>query len=212
MEPVSRTDRGGGTRPPSCCSSGVSRARRRSCRAAARPARRSAACARTSPRSAPCCGERRADGRGGAQLRRHRHRRGRGRGVHHLLRVQLPAGNRGEPLLVRRRGARAVPRHRPRGRHVQRPPGRPRRHVPAGLRPDIQHQATGKLARQSLAVLEAPVRSAAWQQVPNTYLVCAEDRGTPAERQREFAARPARSSSSTPVTTRSCRSRPPSAT
>ena len=54
---------------------------------------------------------------------------------------------------------------------------------------DIQRQATGKLARQSLAVLGAPVRSAAWHEVANTYLVCAEDRGTPAERQREFAAR-----------------------
>ncbi len=38
-------------------------------------------------------------------------------------------------------------------------------------------------------MLGAPVRSAAWQQVANTYLVCAEDRGTPAERQRKFAAR-----------------------
>ena len=55
--------------------------------------------------------------------------------------------------------------------------------------PEIQRQATEKTARQSLAVLEAPVRSAAWQHVPNTYLVCAEDRGTPAERQREFAAK-----------------------
>ena len=33
------------------------------------------------------------------------------------------------------------------------------------------------------------MRAAAWQQVPSTYLVCAEDRGTPAERQREFAGR-----------------------
>ena len=55
--------------------------------------------------------------------------------------------------------------------------------------PEIQRQATEKTARQSLAVLEAPVRSAAWQHVPNTYLVCGEDRGTPAERQRQFAAK-----------------------
>ena len=46
-----------------------------------------------------------------------------------------------------------------------------------------------KTARQSLAVLGQPVRSAAWQHVPSTYLVCAQDRGTPAERQREFAGR-----------------------
>jgi pimeloyl-ACP methyl ester carboxylesterase len=38
-------------------------------------------------------------------------------------------------------------------------------------------------------VLEAPVRSAAWQHVPSTYLVCAQDLGTPAERQREYARR-----------------------
>jgi pimeloyl-ACP methyl ester carboxylesterase len=53
----------------------------------------------------------------------------------------------------------------------------------------IQRQAKDKTAWQSLAVLEQPVRSAAWQQVATTYLVCAQDRGTPAERQREFAVR-----------------------
>ena len=55
--------------------------------------------------------------------------------------------------------------------------------------PEIQREALEKTAWQSLAVLEAPVQSAAWQQVPSTYLVCAQDRGTPADRQREFAAR-----------------------
>ena len=55
--------------------------------------------------------------------------------------------------------------------------------------PEIQRQATEKAARQSLAVLGQPVQSAAWQHVPSTYLVCAQDRGTPAERQREFAGR-----------------------
>ncbi|MCW2979472.1 MAG: hypothetical protein JWO14_1199 [Solirubrobacterales bacterium] len=54
---------------------------------------------------------------------------------------------------------------------------------------EIQHGALDKTARQSLAVLGAPVGAAAWQQVPSTYLVCAEDRGTPADLQREFAAR-----------------------
>jgi len=58
--------------------------------------------------------------------------------------------------------------------------------------PAIQRQAENKTARQSLAVLEQPVNSAAWQHIASTYLVCTEDRGTPAERQREFA-RPARS-------------------
>jgi pimeloyl-ACP methyl ester carboxylesterase len=37
--------------------------------------------------------------------------------------------------------------------------------------------------------VEQTVQSAAWQQVPSTYLVCAEDQGTPAELQREFARR-----------------------
>jgi pimeloyl-ACP methyl ester carboxylesterase len=55
--------------------------------------------------------------------------------------------------------------------------------------PEIQREATDKTARQSLAVLEQPVQSAAWQHVPSTYLVCAVDQGTPAELQREFAGR-----------------------
>jgi len=55
--------------------------------------------------------------------------------------------------------------------------------------PEIQRQAVYRTARQSLAVLGQPVQAAAWQQVPSTYLVCAQDRGTPAELQREFARR-----------------------
>jgi pimeloyl-ACP methyl ester carboxylesterase len=55
--------------------------------------------------------------------------------------------------------------------------------------PEIQRAAKHKTARQSLHVLEQPVQSAAWQHTASTYLVCVEDRGTPAERQREFAAR-----------------------
>jgi pimeloyl-ACP methyl ester carboxylesterase len=54
---------------------------------------------------------------------------------------------------------------------------------------EIQREARDKTARQSLAVLEQPVQSAAWRHVPSTYLLCAEDQGTPAELQREFAAR-----------------------
>lgn len=58
--------------------------------------------------------------------------------------------------------------------------------------PQLQREAAGRTARQSLAVLQQPVRSAAWQHVPSTYLVCAEDRGTPAALQREFAGRAGR--------------------
>jgi pimeloyl-ACP methyl ester carboxylesterase len=55
--------------------------------------------------------------------------------------------------------------------------------------PDTQRQAMGKTARQSLAVLEQPVQAAAWQHLASTYLVCAEDRGTPVDLQRKFAGR-----------------------
>jgi pimeloyl-ACP methyl ester carboxylesterase len=54
---------------------------------------------------------------------------------------------------------------------------------------DIQAQALAHLARQSVQVTAQPVGAAAWQQMPSTYLVCAEDRGTPARLQREFARR-----------------------
>ena len=54
---------------------------------------------------------------------------------------------------------------------------------------EIQRQATDKTARQSLAVVEQPVQAAAWKHLASTYLVCAEDRGTPVDLQREFAGR-----------------------
>jgi len=58
--------------------------------------------------------------------------------------------------------------------------------------PAIQRHALDKTARQSLAVLEQPVRSAAWRDVPTTYLVCGQDQGTPADRQRTFSRRAGR--------------------
>jgi pimeloyl-ACP methyl ester carboxylesterase len=51
---------------------------------------------------------------------------------------------------------------------------------------DTQAQAAGKLARQSVHVITEPVGAAAWQQAPSTYLVCAQDKGTPARLQRSF--------------------------
>ncbi len=54
---------------------------------------------------------------------------------------------------------------------------------------EVQRQAMDKAVLQSLHVIGQPVRAAAWHEVPSTYLLCAEDRGTPAERQREFARR-----------------------
>lgn len=55
--------------------------------------------------------------------------------------------------------------------------------------PQIQRQAMEKTAQQSLRVIGQPVRSAAWHRVPSTYLVCSQDRGTSARRQREYAGR-----------------------
>lgn len=54
---------------------------------------------------------------------------------------------------------------------------------------EIQRAAMNKTAQQSLAVLEQPVQAAAWQHIASTYLVCAKDLGTPADRQRTFARR-----------------------
>ncbi|MDO9356991.1 MAG: alpha/beta hydrolase [Solirubrobacteraceae bacterium] len=58
--------------------------------------------------------------------------------------------------------------------------------------PAIQQQSLDKTAWQSLAVLEAPVQTAAWHDVPSTYLLCLHDRGTSADRQRKFAERAGR--------------------
>ncbi|WP_316745742.1 alpha/beta hydrolase [Streptomyces sp. MK7] len=49
--------------------------------------------------------------------------------------------------------------------------------------------AADHLARQSVHVTRQPVGAAAWQQVPSTYLFCAQDHGTPPRLQREFARR-----------------------
>ena len=54
---------------------------------------------------------------------------------------------------------------------------------------EVQAAAAPYLARQSLQVLGQPVRAAAWEQLPTTYLVCAQDRGTPPALQREYARR-----------------------
>ncbi len=54
---------------------------------------------------------------------------------------------------------------------------------------EIAAEAKNHLARQSLSVIGHPVTASAWHQVPSTYLVCTEDRGTPVAAQREFARR-----------------------
>ena len=57
---------------------------------------------------------------------------------------------------------------------------------------EVRTQAPAHLARQSVQVIGQPVGAAAWHDVPSTYLVCAQDQGTPAGRQREFARRAGR--------------------
>nr|WP_261574968.1 alpha/beta hydrolase [Frankia gtarii] len=53
----------------------------------------------------------------------------------------------------------------------------------------VQTQAPAHLARQSVQVTGQPAGAAAWHHVPCTYLVCTQDRGTPARLQRAFARR-----------------------
>lgn len=48
---------------------------------------------------------------------------------------------------------------------------------------------TGPRGEHTPAVTHQPVRAAAWQDLPTTYVVCTEDRGTPAAAQREFSRR-----------------------
>lgn len=55
--------------------------------------------------------------------------------------------------------------------------------------PDITTAAMTRLARQGLQVTGQPVSAAAWLDIPVTYLVCTQDRGTPPEPQREYARR-----------------------
>lgn len=49
--------------------------------------------------------------------------------------------------------------------------------------------ALERLTRQPLAVFGQAPRAIAWHEIPSTYVVCAEDRATPPEAQREYARR-----------------------
>ena len=52
--------------------------------------------------------------------------------------------------------------------------------------------ALERLTRQPLAVFGQTPRAVAWRERPSTYVVCAEDRATPPEAQREYAKRAGR--------------------
>ena len=91
--------------------------------------------------------------------------------------VQLPARGRAEPLRLRRRQPAPFLDVDPEGGTFG---VRPEFLVETFLQdcdPDTQAQAADRLARQSLHVTAQPVGAAAWQQVPSTYLVCAQDKG-----------------------------------
>ncbi|MEU8630823.1 alpha/beta hydrolase [Amycolatopsis sp. NPDC048633] len=49
--------------------------------------------------------------------------------------------------------------------------------------------AAARLTAQNESVFGQRTTNAAWREIPSTYLVCAEDRATPPEKQREHAAR-----------------------
>ncbi|WP_348534354.1 alpha/beta hydrolase [Kitasatospora sp. GP82] len=55
--------------------------------------------------------------------------------------------------------------------------------------PEVVAGAVARLVPQSLRVLGQSPARAAWRDCPSTYAVCAEDRGTPPQWQRERAAR-----------------------
>ncbi|MEV6637027.1 alpha/beta hydrolase [Actinoplanes sp. NPDC051470] len=55
--------------------------------------------------------------------------------------------------------------------------------------PEIVRESGARLTRQTISVAQQPVRAVAWHDLPTTYVVCTEDRGTPAAAQREFSRR-----------------------
>lgn len=57
---------------------------------------------------------------------------------------------------------------------------------------ETYEQALTRTARQDAAALTGPVTVPAWRTVPSTYVVCAQDRATPAEAQRAAATRAGR--------------------
>ncbi|WP_067501188.1 alpha/beta hydrolase [Actinoplanes sp. TFC3] len=55
--------------------------------------------------------------------------------------------------------------------------------------PELTREGATRLVRQTIAVTQQPVHQVAWHDRPTTYVVCADDRGTPAAAQREFSRR-----------------------
>jgi pimeloyl-ACP methyl ester carboxylesterase len=53
--------------------------------------------------------------------------------------------------------------------------------------PEAKDGAHRRVARQSALAFSQPVRGAAWRSIPSTYIVCAEDRAIPQDKQRAMA-------------------------
>jgi hypothetical protein len=146
-------------------------------------------------RRRPCRADqqRRADRRGGAQLRRHRHRRGRrrrGRRAAPAAGLQLPAGGRAVPGRLRRgRRPGPLPRRRPGRRHLRRPARAAGGHVPAGLR---QRRAAAGRRAPGPAGRAGPRPDRRGGLVARRALDLPGLRAGPADRQREFAQRAGR--------------------
>ncbi|MDQ0779989.1 hypothetical protein QF026_008455 [Streptomyces aurantiacus] len=54
--------------------------------------------------------------------------------------------------------------------------------------PELVREGKNRLIRQTI-ITQQPVQRVAWPDLPTTYVVCANDRGTPAAAQREFSRR-----------------------
>jgi pimeloyl-ACP methyl ester carboxylesterase len=68
--------------------------------------------------------------------------------------------------------------------------------LPGAFMQDCDEEAIAgalqRLTRQPLAIFGQTPRAVAWREKPSTYVVCAEDRATPPEVQREYARRAGR--------------------
>lgn len=57
--------------------------------------------------------------------------------------------------------------------------------------PDVARAAADRLTPQSVAAIATPQTAAAWQSLPSTYVICAEDQAVPPPAQEAMAARAA---------------------
>jgi pimeloyl-ACP methyl ester carboxylesterase len=75
------------------------------------------------------------------------------------------------------------------GRHI---PGDPVAALYADCPPDVAERAAARLTHQSVAAIATPQSSAAWRELPSTYVVCTADAAVPPPVQEAMAARATR--------------------